>query len=380
MSKTYLKMNKVLSVFLALMLCLSFSMTAFASVDSIAVSPIKNYSGLLPAVSSITSENVWDNWMIVRQTTSSFHSDTDGSPSNYDENRYPIFNETTEWKYLLVFFSDDFQPRLISASNGIAKDKETGEYVSIYYPRVDVSASSMHVYVLTSPDCGSSYGDYFTDGALEECRDKKWTYEGASDYENLFWYAYNQEVAYNSSALNSYLNNVFVASNFSALIPSADNWGHKYTDEEGNSTFDRYTSSSISWSVSLYDDTDESEEPEESTKGILAWLKKIYNSMCDGFSAILQKITGSSEAEKEKQEKVESEMESNQGQIDESLGTITGSQEDANEYQNSDEWHGVNDFFAFMRNLWDCIPGSITGFISMSVILFMVIAVIKIFF
>lgn len=367
------------------------------------ISPVRNYSGMLPPLSSLTSSYVTDNWAIFRKPYS----------LDWDEDGFPIYSADMEWRYQLYFFSDDY-----SVSFGYRGTSQPFE------PYIKFNAAKIYVYDLQIPGSSDGY-HWVTDSVLEQAgKNFTWgaleTYTGSCGIMTDGYLV--TEMTSNPAAFREQMSNLFVASNFSVSQAESGPW---YTSGLNSAT--SYILPAFSWSVTLFDLANDSTPEEEEESGIIAWLQKIYYGMVSGFERVINAIglggddTPAVDDVPGVDENLDPDEEGDGFSLSDIFGSlwdfvkkifgglwkllsgivdsITGfigdffdliTDSDSNlfdvfddsepaEGEGAGNWYYIGNFFAFLQNLWICIPTPIKSLIYASFSILIVFGLLKMF-
>lgn len=376
---------------MCLIVFLSFSLPVSAS-NSIYVTPVRSYDGFLPAVSS-ASGTTTDHWIIIRQPqlwNTSYNSD--GS-INWDT--------VTKWRYKLFFFSEEGYLAFHSVLS-TKIDPDLYIFDNIIYEKT-LQSSTFD-------------GEYVTDSVLEaSAGSSQW--KGTDVYNDKYYISFDffePADLWSSDKLSTLLSNMIVASSHDVTIgPDGPFYQDQYYDNDlnawvGDPATENYFS--VQWNAISFVASDgsvsgggSSGSGGEATGDEIGWLSKIWSAITDGFDTvisklneIIDKITGQNQVDTEIKDSSDNAV-SDATDIFNGVGDITGdfegsaddffgsfSEDSGNfDFFSDDEdvgfFHEVSEFFSFMTNLWKCIPYPVQSFLTTSFVLFMLLAVFKMF-
>lgn len=233
--------------------------------DSYEIKPNRSYSGLLPSVSeSLLDRYRYDNWFVFR----------DGD----DEDGYA---------YWLLTFSDDFYFGL---------EEKSYASLGVFYPRLTLYASTIHRYRLTSDQFSNA--NSVTDAILESTNGScSWDYVDTKSTSHSItgWllgsYTQDNSIVDTPAELVGAISNIFIASSDVVSI-AASNWAYDY--DGGPAT--AYSLPAFHWLATSYSPSDGEggfiNQPGSGLGEETTWLQRIYNAIVEGFSNVIDKMTG----------------------------------------------------------------------------------------
>lgn len=371
----------------------------------IVIKPSKSYNGLLPSIST-DMQGYTDNWLILREHHYSVY------PSDfYDTGILYEISDDTVYRYSLYFLSDDYSASIVSRNVG---NSVTAHYI----PQIEITAGTITRYDLHGTGISADYSWAVDWSSFTTATDKVWASPSdvTSVYPGFDYASFTGAMISNSDLWADYLSDTYIASSFSISLPATSGWSYaKHYYYPYSSNFDEqygvvsFASPSVGFGVNLYDGFS-GDVPEEEQSSIVEWLKRIYYAVVDGFQQVIDKLTGGDNQEqpgintedddgfslmkalKVVFDAILSVFKSIFGFLGDILGSIAGligdffdliSDTGSEIYDffspNNDDSDNtdINDFFGFMRGLWDTLPSPVTGLIVFSFAMFLFLTVFK---
>lgn len=367
-------------------------------VGDMVIRPARNYDNVFPSVSTVTT-NRTDNWVILRECKSSA-------------------SDNNKWRYWLYFLSDDYSAAVQSTYGGVVARSVDGTIKNVpwYYGQLKISASTIYEYELD--DSTFPTMPYVNDTTLASAASPHWSYENTlqdSDASALTAHL-SKAVAMDSDAYSSWISNCFVASNVSFEVAASGPWQNCYYDDADNLHDLTYNLPSISIVKSSFVARGETVDTGDSESGIIAWLKKIYNAIVDGFNG----LTGGGGSKDDVPDDpivppdqdgdggfslldvlngvwdfiksllgglwklvsgAVTRLLSSIGDLFDLIGDKVGGLFDffQPDEDGNTPFDDLSSFFTFMQNLWLCIPAPIRFVITFAFSMFIVFALLKMF-